>query len=212
MVVVVALVIGVLVSSGGSDAPVAEVAPTGTAGDPSIAPTSTLSTSSPTVPSPGATVPISVDVSFPEGMTIVRPAPGDWMQSTQDRQPEAVVLEDTKSDAYISVLALPQLESSYRDEDLTRASLNGADAMFTSGRMSGEPMPFNISGSGYTLEFLAQRITFDHSPSQEALVISRIMPNAGLRIQIIVIADSVDLNNSNSRVMQKLRQVGFTVP
>ncbi|KAB1656705.1 hypothetical protein F8O01_09970 [Pseudoclavibacter chungangensis] len=212
LVVVLALVVGVLVSSGGSDAPVAEVAPTSTAGDPSIPPTSTLATADPTVPSPGAVVPISVDVSFPEGMTIVRPVAGDWMQSTQDRQPEAVVLEDTKSDAYLSVLALPQLPSTYRDEDLTRASLNGADAMFTGGKLSGEPMPFNISGSGYTLEFLAQRVTFEHSSNQQALVISRIMPSAGIRIQIIVIARTSDLNDPESRIMQKLREVSFSVP
>lgn len=208
---VAALVIGVAVSLGGGTQPVAAPTASGPAGDPTALPTSTLSTATPVQPAPGSTIPITTDVSFPNGMEVVYPSVGTWEQSEQDRQPGTLVLEDPVSGAYLSVLALDQLPSTYRDEDLTRAELNSANAMFVSAALDGDPVPFNISGSGYTLELLAQPIALDSFGDESALVISRIMPGAGTRIQIVVIASAADLANSNSPVMQKLREVTFTV-
>lgn len=211
-VVVLALVIGMAVRAGDPQSGLADVTPQPPATVPTANPSSTLQTASPVVPQPGAVIPITSDISFPDGMTMVLPSVGDWEQSVQERQPEDFIIEDTKSSAYLAVLALPQLASTYRDEDLTRADLNSSAAMFSSGKLSGEPYPFNISGSGYTVEFLAQRIAFDSYSSEEAIVISRVMPGANLRVQIVLYASATEINDPNSRLHQKLKELTFTVP
>lgn len=213
-VALIALVVAILVpafsTSGGTIAP--DAGSTGPAAPPSANPSSTLATATPVAPPAGATIPITMDVSFPDGITFVMPGAGDWRQSTNDRQPDALQLEDPQSGAYLQVLETTQPASTYRDEDLTRSFLNRAPGSFTgNAQNAGAPTSYFVSGSGYRLELLSQRVEWA-GDSQAALVISRMMPGANSSIQIYVIAEKTDLDNPNSRLWQKLGELAFTVP
>lgn len=213
-VALIALVVAVLVpafsTAGGTIAPIASGS--GVAAPPSANPSSTLPTSTPVAPAPGATIPITTDVSFPDGITFVMPKPGDWSSSTNDRQPDAVQLEDLKSGAYLQFLETTQPASSYRDQDLTTSVLNRAASSFTgSAHNVGEPFPYYVSGAGYRLELLVQRVEWS-GDTDAALMFSRIMPGANSNIEIYVIADKAEIDNPNSRLWQKIGELTFTVP
>ena len=180
--------------------------------EPTANPSSTLATSSPVAPAPGSRIPITSDVSFPQGMTFVMPAAGDWQVSTSARQPDAFTIEDPVSKAYLQILQVTQPVSNYRDEDLTRAFLNRAAHGFTgSPKPSGAPASWYVAGAGYQLELLAQRVEWEHDKNV-ALVINRTMPGAKTAIQIYVIAKASELDNPSSRIRQKLAELSFTVP
>lgn len=210
---VIALVASFIVASFSSTDPVA--APNTNspiAAPPTGNPSSTLPSATPVQPPAGSTIPITMDVSFPDGLTFVMPSPGDWSSSTSERQPDAVRLDDPQSGAYLEFLETTQQPSTYRDQDLTESFLNRAHQNFTgNAQLAGAPSSIYVSGAGYQLELLAQRVEWP-GDSTGALVISRMMPGAASNIQIFVIAENSDLDNTNSRVWQKLKELTFTIP
>lgn len=218
-IAVLALVATLIVSSFSAPNPI-DVVPTGgpvADGVPSQDPSSTLATSSPQEPAPGSTIPITMDVSFPSGLTFVIPgADGGWVASTSERQPDAVTLEHSASDAYLQILETTPAPSTYRDEDLTLAFLNTAQGSFTSNPTPvGPPESMYISGAGYSLEVLAQRLEWTDSwtgDSSVAYVVSRIMPGAESSLQAYIIAPKSEIDNPNSAVWKKFAELTFTVP
>lgn len=210
---VIGLVVGLLVAS--FTAPAASpvgVASDGPVAQPPADPNSTLPTSSPVAPAAGATIPITSDVSFPGGITFVMPQPGTWTPSTSERQPDAVTLRDPDTGSYLQFIQTTQPAGHYRDEDLTRSILNRAASNFTGSPQNvGEPTGYYVSGAGYRLELLAQRIEWS-SGSTVALLITRVMPNANANMQIFVIADASLIDNPSSSLWQKLGELTFTVP
>lgn len=180
--------------------------------EPSANPDSSFGTAQPQEPAQGARIPITTDVSFPDGMTFVPPNPGDWFSSTSERQPDAVIMEDPKTGSYIQVLETAQQPSTYRDEDLTRSFLNTAEQGFTGNPSNvGDPTSWYVSGAGYELELLVQRVEWDYDDTV-AFVASRFMPNTGSTIQIYVIAEAQYVDDPNSPLWNKLNELSFTVP
>lgn len=211
LILAVALVLWLVLAPGSSDDPIAAPsgAPQTTA---SAAPTSTLPAAVPVRPAEGATIPITVDVAFEEGITFVLPEVGDWQQGSNERQPDALVLEDPRSGAYIEIVQTRPPTSTYRDEDLTRAFLIRADGSFAGdARLDGEPESLYVEGGAYRLELLAQRVSWPLD-SSAALVLARVMPHSGAAIQAYVIANETQLDDPGSRVNQKLAELSFTVP
>ncbi|GGA69691.1 hypothetical protein GCM10011490_20390 [Pseudoclavibacter endophyticus] len=212
---VVVLVVAIIISSFSAPNPIEADPEVGPVNEPPATanPTSSFEPAAPTSPPPGSTIPISMDVEFPDGMTFVMPSPGDWSEGTVDRQPDAVVMEDPISGAYIQFLQTGQPSSSYRDQDVTEASLNTAYMGYTgSAGNAGSPVSWMVPGAGYQLELLVQRVEWSTS-SSVALTIERLMPQTGVAIHIFVIArNPADVDDPDSRLWQKLNQLTFTVP
>ncbi|MGO2110518.1 MAG: hypothetical protein ACTH31_02785 [Pseudoclavibacter sp.] len=212
VIVVVAIII---VSSFRAPNPLETDPEVGTVAEPpeTANPTSSYEPAEPVEPPAGSTIPITTDVAFPGGMTFVMPNPGDWTTRDVERQPDAIVMEDPQTGAYLQFLQTAQPSGTYRDEDVTTASLNTAYLGYTgSPHNAGAPSSVMVTGGGgYQLELLAQRVEWDMS-SNVALTIERLMPQTGVAIHIFVIATESDISNTDSRLWQKLNQLTFTVP
>ena len=180
------------------------------AAPPSADPESSFATSSPQQPAPGSEIPIGMDAQLP-GFTIVTPPPGDWRPVDRDRD-LGFAIKAPDGQSYLSIQQWKLEPSHYRDHDLTRAEVENAPHFFgTEPQRVGEPSPYWLSGSGYRLELLSQRLSWGWAGG-EALFVSRYMPNTGTRVMIIAVAPSGDLDDPTSPISQKLGQISFTVP
>ncbi|MDO5053094.1 MAG: hypothetical protein Q4E05_09430, partial [Pseudoclavibacter sp.] len=177
---------------------------------PSADPESSFATSSPQQPAPGSEIPIGMDAQLP-GFTVVTPAPGDWKPVERDRQ-LGFAIKAPDGESYLSIQQWKLEPSHYRDQDLTMAEIANAHHFFSSEPQPvGGPSPYWISGSGYRLELVSQRLSWGWAGG-EALVVSRYMPNTGTRVMITAVAPSGHLDDPASPISQKLAQISFTVP
>ncbi|WP_146080315.1 hypothetical protein [Pseudoclavibacter sp. RFBG4] len=211
-VAIVALVVGLVMAFSSPNDP---TIPVGGA-DPNAAtstpvPTSTLMPAAPQDAAPGF-IPITTDVVFPNGITVVNPPLGGWEQDISERQPNLYILSDPASGAYFSIAQENLHKSEYRDEDMTRSELNSASLQFTAKPEAvGDPVPLVLKGAdGYELELLAQRLRW--SDGSEGMMASRYMPSTGTKITILANAWSGELDDPNSRISQKVAEITFTTP
>ncbi|KAB1637135.1 hypothetical protein [Pseudoclavibacter terrae] len=211
-VAIVALVVGLFMAFTSPNDPTIPVggadpqAPTSTP-----VPTSTLMPAAPQDAAPGY-IPITTDVVFPNGITVVNPPVGGWEQDVSERQPNLYILSDPQSGAYFSVAQENLHKSEYRDEDMTRSELNSASLQFTAKpEPIGDPVPLVLKGQGgYELELLAQRLRW--SDGSEGMMATRYMPSTGTKITILANAWGGELDDPNSRISQKVAEISFTTP
>lgn len=209
---IIALVIGLFAAFNTPSDPTIPVGgadPQGPASTP--IPTSTLMPAAPQEAAPGY-IPITTDVVFPNGITVVNPPLGGWEQDISERQPNLYILSDPQSGAYFSVAQENLHQSEYRDEDMTRSELNSASLQFTAKpEPVGDPVPLVIQGQGgYELELLAQRLRW--SDGSEGMMATRYMPSTGTKITILANAWGGELDDPNSRISQKVAEISFTTP
>ena len=211
-VAILALIVGLFMAF---NSPTDPTIPVGGA-DPNAAtstpvPTSTLMPAAPQDAAPGY-IPITTDVVFPNGITVVNPPLGGWEQDVSERQPNLYILSDPQSGAYFSVAQENLHKSEYRDEDMTRSELNSASLQFTAKpEPIGDPVPLVIKGQGgYELELLAQRLRW--SDGSEGMMATRYMPSTGTKITILANAWGGELDDPTSRISQKVAEIAFTTP
>lgn len=213
----IALVVGITL---GSAPTMPSAQPGGTNGStPTAAPaTSTFQAPSPAAAAPGALIPITQDVKFEQGITFKGPmASAGWSQDSEltTRDPNAIALHDAKSVNAITFTHSTFDSKSYRDEDVTRSALGSAPANFVNPpSIVGEPTSYTLNGQGgYQLELLAQKMQWGgFSSGQDAVLITRYMPQSDAKVEIIIVCPSGDFENPNSKIRQKLNEITFTTP
>ncbi|WP_394255529.1 hypothetical protein [Pseudoclavibacter helvolus] len=209
---ILALVVGLFMAFNSPNDPTIPVGgadPQGATSPP--VPTSTLMPAAPQDAVPGY-IPITTDVVFPNGLTVVNPPLGGWEQDISERQPNLYILSDPQSGAYFSVEQENLHKNEYRDEDMTRSELNSASLQFTAKpEPVGDPVPLVIKGQGgYELELLVQRLRW--SDGSEGMMATRYMPSTGTKITILANAWGGELDDPTSRISQKVAEISFTTP
>ncbi|MFD2674907.1 hypothetical protein [Gulosibacter bifidus] len=166
------------------------------------------STANPLTVKPGDTVPITVDATFTNGVTLVPPPVGDWKIHSNENRPEQFTA--SKHGLQIQVWQTDVFDSGQSDEAVTIAQLNRVvDECNGSAIGVSEPDKYVLTGKdGTKLEMLRVRVS--DCSGRELWLLERVMPKTGTRFHIVVSASGTITDDSE--LVAKLREVTFTSP